>query len=402
MKTDQLLPSVRPLDISPFQNERDEQYFALHDLTQVAPRPLAVSWPGYFILMHLDGRHTCQDVQSAFVDHFGQAISIAQINEMIDILDRALLLQTPSFQEAYTRLRNEYCASDARDCRHKYPPAPELRSLIEKMLEAGVAMKTADLRGLIAPHLDYARGGRCYADAYASLCAAPPADRYVILGTNHYGRSGAAVATTKDFLTPLGRTPTDREFIKRLELGLGQTITEDQFDHNSEHSIELQVQILQTCQAGHPFEIVPILCPDPSGPSGTQPHDGKGPDLGDFADMLARLVADSDQRTILIAGADLSHVGRRFGDEAPTTPEFLERVGRDDRMLLDLLESRLEDAFIEELRMSENPTRVCGAGCIYALLRATPDQPCRVLRYEQAVDMETETHVTCAAAIVGR
>ena len=132
------------------------------------------------------------------------------------------------------------------------------------------------------------------------------------------------------------------------------------------------------------------------------PHDGRGPDLGDFADTLAQLIANDQRRTVLIAGADLSHVGQHFGDEQPTTPEFLQQVERDDRTLLGLLESRLEEAFVEELRMSENPTRVCSAGCIYTLLRALPEQPCRVIRYEQAVDMAAETHVTCAAAVVGK
>ncbi len=402
METNQKLPAVRPLEVAPFHNERDEMYFALHDLTQVAPRPIAVSLPGYFVLTHLDGEHTCGEVQAAFLKQFGQMISADQIEQMLTSLDRALMLDNDCFEQAYARQRREYRTARTRDNRHRYPPGPELRAAIEKMLEQGSPAKVANLRGIIAPHLDYRRGGRCYADAYATLAQAPPAERYVILGTNHFGRSSSVVATTKDFETPLGRATTDREFITQLELMLGQSLCEHQFDHKVEHSVELQVHILQVCRAGHPFEIVPVLCPDPSGPTGTLPHDGRGPDLGDFADALVQLLASDERRTVLIAGADLSHIGQRFGDEQPTTPEFLQRVERDDRQLLDLLESRLEEAFVEELRMSENPTRVCSAGCIYALLRTLPEQPCQVLRYEQAVDMAADTHVTCAAAVVGK
>ena len=93
-------------------------------------------------------------------------------------------------------------------------------------------------------------------------------------------------------------------------------------------------------------------------------------------------------------------MGEHFGDERPTTPEFLEHVGRLDRKLLALLETRNEDAFVTELG-ANNPTRICGFGCIYALLRIVPDRPCRVLSYHQAVDFEARTHVTCAAAIIG-
>ena len=208
--------------------------------------------------------------------------------------------------------------------------------------------------------------------------------------------------TAKDFQTPLGRVTTDREFVEQAEAALGQPLCEDEFDHTAEHSIELQVQILQVLRPEQDFSIVPVLCPDVCGPTGTAPRDGQGVDVRGFADVLSRLLGATPQRTVLIAGADLSHVGQRFGDEAAATPASLERVGTDDQDLLQLLEQRREDAFVERLREAGNPTRVCSAGCIYALLRALPDQPCRILRYHQATDMASDTHVTCAAAVVGK
>jgi AmmeMemoRadiSam system protein B len=401
METNQRLPAVRALEVAPFRNERDEMYFALHDLTQVAPRPIAVSLPGYFVLTHLDGEHTYGQVQAAFLKQFGQWISTDQIHQMVVSLDQALMLDNEGYERAYARRRAEFLAARTRDNRHRYPPGPELKTAIEEMVASGSPTPVVDLRGIIAPHLDYRRGAPCYADVYRTLIQVPPAERYVILGTNHFGRSSSAVATSKDFITPLGCVAVDRDFIRQLELSLGQSVCEHQFDHSVEHSIELQVHILQVCQADHPFQIVPVLCPDPSAPTGTMPHDGCGPDLGDFADALAQLLNSDERRTVLIAAADLSHVGQHFGDELPTTPEFLRQVERDDHTLLGLLGSRREDAFVEELRMCGNPTRVCSAGCIYTLLRALPERTCRVIRYHQAVDMASETHVTCAAAVVG-
>ena len=397
----QKLPAVRPLEVTPFRNESDELFFALQDLTQVAPRPIAVSLPGYFVLAHLDGEHTCQDIQTAFIKQFGQLISAEQIQQLIGTLDQALMLDNANFQQAYALRRNEYLAAETRDNCGRWPPADELRSQIEQMLECGSPAPIEEARGIIAPHLDYERGGPCYADAYATLAQMPPAGRYVILGTNHFGRASSPVATRKDFTTPLGRVTTDRVFIERLEAALGQSLCEHEFDHSSEHSVELQVHVLQVCQGGSSFTIVPILCPDPTGPTGTAPHDGRGPDLGAFADALARMLESDGHRTVLITGADLSHVGEHFGDEAPTTPTRLAEVQRQDRELLDLLEQRQDAAFVETIRAAGNPTRICSAGCIYALLRALPGQPCRLLRYHQAVNMEAEMHVTCAAAVVG-
>lgn len=401
MQPDHRLPAVRALDVTPFRNESDELHFALRDLTQVAPQPIAVSLPGYFVLTQLDGEHTCRDVQTAFLKQFGQIISAEQIKHMITVLDKALMLDNAGFERAYALRRNDYLAAEARDNRERWPTATELHSQIRQILERGSPALVQDVRGIIAPHLDYDRGAPCYADAYATLAQAPPAERYVILGTNHFGRSSCVVATRKDFDTPLGHVATDRSFIDRLEGALGQSLCEHEFDHSAEHSIELQVHVLQACYPERPLAIVPILCPDPTGPTGTVPHDGRGPDLGDFADALAQLLGNDERRTVLITSADLSHVGQHFGDESPTTPTALEQVERQDRQLLDLLEQRREEAFVEAIRATANPTRICSVGCIYALLRALPERPCRVLRYHQAVNMAAETHVTCAAAVLG-
>jgi len=402
------LPPLRPLEVSPFRNARNELYFALRDLTQVAPHPLAVSLPGYFVLSQLDGQRTCRDIQLAFLRQFGQLITTEQIQQVVQALDQALMLDSAAYHAAYAKLEAEYLASQTRDSRGRYPDADLLRAEIEALLARGSAQalpsaaELGDVCGIIAPHLDYQRGGPCYADAYAALARAAPAERYVILGTNHFGRSSTVVATGKDFSTPLGQVATDQAFIRRLEAALGTSICRHEFDHNAEHSVELQVHILQVLHGSTGrFRIVPILCPDPCDPGRSTAPDGAGPGLTDFADALGRLVARDRRRTVLIAGADLSHVGQHFGDPGPTTRAFLRQIARADRHLLRLLEARREEEFVAMLRASQNPTRICSAGCIYALLRALPDRPCRVLRYHQAVCMEAETHVTCMAAVVG-
>ncbi|HPM22776.1 MAG TPA: AmmeMemoRadiSam system protein B [Phycisphaerae bacterium] len=400
MTTDNKLPAVRPIEVVPFRRDDGEIYFALHDPAQLSTDSLAISPAGYFVLAHLDGEHTAADIQAAFREHAGMELPAAEIHQLVEVLDAALLLQGDRVLQVLAERRAAYQAAPARDNRDHAPSADELRTEIAGLLARGVAAPVRDVRGIIAPHLDYARGGPCYADAYATLAQAPPADRYVILGTNHFGESTAVVATRKDFWTPLGAVQTDREFIARLESALGTSICTGEHDHAREHSVELQVHILQTIMGSRPFEIVPLLCPGACGPTGTAPIDGHGPDLHAVAQALANLVADGDRRTVLIAGADLSHVGQRFGDPEPTTPEFLAAVARTDRELLDMLERREEEAFVAKLAADDNPTRVCSSGGIFTMLQALPGRSCKVLSYHQAVDMAHETHVTCTAAVV--
>ncbi len=395
------LPALRSLDVTPVQEEGEESLqFVVHDRIHIAPQTLAVSPAGYFVLAHLDGQHSCADIQAAFQQQLGLHVPTEQILELVRVLDEALLLHGERFEQAYERRRADFRAAPHRDNRERYPDATALRAEIEELLVAGTAAPVHDVRGLIAPHLDYARGAPCYADAYATLAQTPVADRYVILGTNHSGRSAGVVATTKSFCTPLGVVATDGDFIERLESRLGVSLTVEELDHLWEHSIELQVHILQVIAGDRSFQIVPLLCPNPCREADAAPAESTASALARFADALGMLVAEGNARTVVLAGADLSHIGRPFGDWAPITPVILAELAKAERHLLTLLETRQEEQFLRRIAVTGNPTRICSAGCIYAALRSLPRHACRVLRYHQAVDYGSQTHVTCAAAVI--
>lgn len=394
------LPALRTIDVLPFRNEENEVFVALRDNSRICDSPLALSLAGYFVAAHLDGRRTADDIAELFEAEFGEPLPAEQFQHLLTSLDQALLLDNERFAAAYTLRAEAYRASDARDNREVWGNPARMRDELEQLLATGEPADAAGLAGLIAPHLDYTRGAPCYADAYATLARAPRADRYVILGTNHFGRARSVVTTRKDFLTPLGRVPTDRAFLESLDRRLGFDLAAREFDHLAEHSVELQVHLLQVALEDHAFQVVPVLCPDPTGPTGLRPLDGVGPDLGEFADALAELIAADPRSTVLIAGADLSHVGQRFGEPEPTDRTFLKVIAEEDRRLLSLLEQRREEQFVADVRETQNATRICSVGCIYALLRALPQRACRILRYHQAVDFESETHVTCCAALI--
>lgn len=399
MHADEQLPALRAIEVRPAQPPAGEPQFFLLDRQGIAPGALAVSAAGYFVLAHLDGQNTCQDVQRAFLKHTGMQLPAEQITRLVQTLDEACLLEGERYERALAERAAAYRAAPARDNRAKYPAADALRTALQQIVASGTPAPVADVRGLIAPHLDYERGTPCYADAYATLAASGPAERYVILGTNHAGASLDIVATTKDFQTPLGLVQTDRAFLAALEGHLGGSLCERELEHDWEHSIELQVHLLQVIQPEVPFEIVPILCPNLCSEfeaGGADP----GARLAALAAALRATLVDG-RRTVLIAGADLSHIGQAFGDPAPTTEERLAEVERCDQEILRPLVEGNAEAFRAGLCRSGNPTRVCSGGCMYTLAKTLTDVPCRLLRYHQAVDHGQETHVTCMAAVLG-
>jgi AmmeMemoRadiSam system protein B len=396
-------PRLRPVEAFPAEHE-GEQMVLIQDSSGLADGPLVVSPAGFFILTHFDGQHTLDDIQAAFQSQFNQELARDQLETMIEQLDVAHYLDTERFARFYQGLVDAYRAAPTRVSREAAAYGAEKDGLgptIDRML-GGCTINprpkpSPRLVGLVAPHLDYPRGGPCYAAAYRVMADAGPLHRVIILGTNHFGRGLSVVATGKDFETPLGTTRTDRDFLAALEARCGAALCRHEFDHLREHSVELQVLVLQQLLGPANFQIVPVLCPDPCGPTGTAPADGDGVDLRRFAGALGELVREDARRTLVVAGADLSHFGRRFGDDCDLDEDFTGEVERKDREALGALVSGACDSFVSCVRARENDTRICSAGSIFALAAAFPGARPELLKYHQAVDRETGTGVSCSA-----
>src|SRR6185436_5209532 len=122
------------------------------------------------------------------------------------------------------------------------------------------ARREEPLSGILAPHIDFNRGGPCYTFAYRELAERCDADLYVILGVAHLSPPNPFVVTSKDYETPLGTVSTDREVVAALEKRLGKKIYDHEPVHRSEHSAEFQAVFLKHARPSAKFTVVPILC----------------------------------------------------------------------------------------------------------------------------------------------
>lgn len=396
-------PRLRPLEAFrlPEPEDSNNNVVGLSDSSGLSDVVLTLSASALHILSMMDGTMSCEALIEKFNTTHDQNLSPQTVSTMIDHLEQAHFLEGPSFENYYQSLIDQYRSSGVRNMPHAASLGLEDDSgkLFDDMLAQEPSSKiSSPVRGLVAPHLDYPRGATCYAQAYGVLHNQPVPDRIVILGTNHFGRSTSVVTTGNDFQTPLGLTMTDRDFIGRIEKKCGD-LRQYELDHKREHSIELQVAWLQHLLGADQFEMVAFLCHDPCGFNGTASYDGKGVDLVDFAEALREVIAEDEKTTLLVAGADLSHVGENFGDTKKLDESFLQEVQNHDREALDRLVNQGPDAFIKFLREKENFTHICSAGCIFTLARVLPDAQVKMLRYHQAVDQSTQTCVTCIAMV---
>jgi len=193
--------------------------------------------------------------------------------------------------------------------------------------------------------------------------------------------------TRKDYDTPLGPAPVARDFVEALASRAGQDCFGSELAHRAEHSIEFQAVFLRYLYAGRrDVEIVPVLT--------SFAHEalarGRGPEddprVPRFLEALDATIAASGRRVALVAGADLAHVGPRFGDPEPVSADDLERIGREDREMLAAVEAADAGAFFESVARDDDRRRICGLSPIYALLRALGGGRGALRRYAQWPD----------------
>lgn len=393
-------PCLRPLEAEPHE-ERGR--IIIRDPTQLAKGALLVGEEQLTLLTLLDGTRQHMEIQMEFARRTGQMLLGHELSSLLGQLGEAGYLDGPPFEAYYQELVDQYRAAPYRPLRDRNSygaPASALHEFLDSILDDAPQEDTpaacGKLAGIVTPHLDFPRGSVCYGAGFNALGDFRPT-RVVVLGTNHFGRSRSVVTTGKDWETPWGVVPTDREFIERLGAACGANLAPYELDHLREHSIELQVIWLHHL-LGDGFRVVPFLCPDPSRKRGTAPGDPGCVDLRHFAEELGRLVREDPEPTLLIASADLSHVGGYFGDEAELTDEFVQSIGAADQAGLAHVDRNDPEAYRAHMGRTKNPTRVCSVGCIYTLMTALgPDAKAQRLRYHQAVTPEWQNCVTCAA-----
>jgi len=392
-------PSLRPVEAFHWDGE-DGDVVGLRDGTGLSEMVLTMSEPVLMALSLMNGKTTCAQIQQHFFDQTGQALSSETMQMLLNHLQDAHFLEGPAFEAHYQGLVDDYFAQDARPMQSADAlGVDETGEIFKDMLAIStVDMPTGKVLGVVAPHLDYPRGRPCYAMAYGALVGRATPDRVIILGTNHFGRSPSIVATGKNFQTPLGTTHTDGDFLDRLERRCGSLRTFE-MDHAREHSVELQVAWLQFLYGANTFEIVPFLCPDPCMATDQVSANHGDMTLNDFADALRDEIDLDAADTLIVAGADLSHVGAAFGDDSQLTDDFLAIVEKKDRTSLACMVSRRSEAFIQSVARDENNTRVCSAGCMSVISRVLDDAQVSLLGYHQAVDQDTQTCVTCCALL---
>jgi AmmeMemoRadiSam system protein B len=374
------------------------EVLCLRDPQQYCEAVVYVPAQAASILGLFDGQHSLLDIQAAFARRFGSLLFREQLLEVIQSLDEHLLLDSPRFaarraevEEGFRRARSRTAWLAGRS--YSLEPGA-LRQQLDGYFTAAEgpgatppSPSAAGLVGLVVPHIDFTRGGPCYGWGYRELEGAPPVDRWVILGTVHAAIERAFALTRKDFETPLGIVQIDQEFLDRLLAVGGSLYLEDELAHRGEHSIEFQAVFLRhRTPSASPVRIVPILCGSLHRFVEDRRSPGQEQGIQRFVAALRDTMATLGGRTVVVASADLAHVGPRFGDSRPITPGQLREVEDADREMLAAVESGDAEAVFHAVARDGDRRRICGLPPIYTAMRILPGAWGRLLRYTQWPD----------------
>ncbi|HEY3788549.1 MAG TPA: AmmeMemoRadiSam system protein B [Urbifossiella sp.] len=403
--TETLDPSHRPRLRPTLAAEPADNGVRIFDPQRVG-QPLQLTQLGLEMVRRFDGVNTLRDVQAAIAKLSRHLVPFEIFSSLIAALDDAWLLDSPRFAERIGGpVRRPTCIgcydADPIKMREQFRQlftAPGGPGVPEIGREGAVRSPHGKLRAALLPHMDYARGNITYGWGFKELVEQTDATVFVIVATSHYSHHRFTL-TRQHFETPLGIVETDQNYIDHIVREFGNGLFDDPLAHIPEHSIELEVVLLQfLLERRRPFKIVPLLC----GSFGDCVHQGSSPakarDIGKMIAALKAAEAKCPESVCYLISGDLAHIGPKFGDTAKAAGPWLEASRLQDNAILAEIAKADPASYFDVIAAEGDARRICGLPPTYVALEAIRPRTGRVLHYQQFVHPEGHESVSFAAA----
>jgi AmmeMemoRadiSam system protein B len=400
-------PKLRAVDARPVIHQ-GRHFVLLRDPLQLSDKTLLVPQLLAPALTLCDGtREDANALSIALEIRFGLRIEPSFIDQFLVALDEALLLDNDRFAQAKERALAEYRRSPFRPpalAGRSYPAdANELRRLLASYMDQAADVSSlppsSEVRGLVSPHIDYERGGTVYARVWKRAQEmVREAELVVLLGTDHYGGDSLITLTRQNYATPFGVLPTARELVELAAKAIGEEVAfAGELNHRGEHSIELAAVWLHYIREGKSVELLPVLCGSfhRSTCGDADPQDD--PAIKGLLEVLKKSI--EGRRAIVVAAADLSHVGPAFGGP-PIDLSGRARLKEADGELIDRICAGDAQGFLAAIKRSEDRNNVCGVSPIYLALKAIERAQGEQVAYDRCPADENNTSLVSICGVV--
>jgi len=229
-----------------------------------------------------------------------------------------------------------------------YPAdADALRKQLADFFSKADVEPTDNVIAVILPHAGYRYSGQTA--AYGLKAVKGKYKRVVVIGPSHHGymEQVLSVPIVTHYRTPLGLVPVDTGFVEKLlKFKIFQNLP---YVHRYEHSVQIEVPLLQFCQKD--FKLVPVVAGDCSFET-----------IKKAAGILRSLV---DEQTLVVASSDFVHYGPRYGF-TPFKENVPEQIKKLDMGAYDYIAKLDGKGFLDYIR--KTGATICGRVPIAILL----------------------------------
>ena len=394
------IPGIRhDLNIVPIKDDgRDLLYF--HDVMGYASPNFALDSQVKTVLSLINNKTSVKEICKLSNGN----ISTDELLEFIQLLDQNRILNTKHFKLFSNKIEKQFEKSTVRKpalAGRSYPENPEqLNEYLTSFFEGINPSLTQDIKALYAPHIELSVGQNQYAEAFSHLSNLTP-KRVVILATSHYAGyfpdiydGKPFIATHKDFKLPHRLIETDRDYLSRLSVSdANNGVTFSDRAHRIEHSIETHL-LFASYFWKHDFLVIPILI----GSFDEILYHNSGDLAGKIDRFTDQLKALDDDDTFYLISGDLSHIGKKFGDQ--TRADLMrDKVQSIDKNFLEASANLETDQLLKNLASHYDSSRICGFPPLYTFINTFEHLNGDQINYHWWDETTTESAVSFGSII---
>lgn len=390
-------PRLRWIDAHPFMNEGREM-FIISDAEGIMENSLIVSKDILLIISLMDGSRSLRDIQADYMRIYGELLHMERLEEIVTAMDQSYLLFNENYKSRFADIKIEYEKDPVRRpalAGRSYPAnRMDLLMALDEMFKAApLGGVNGELAAILAPHIDYMRGIHVYQKIYPYLRHTRK-PLIVVFGTCHNVTEKIWNISLKDFETPLDIATVSQELKNLVQNNTVLRNYINEWPHRNEHSIELQIPLIQF-NTTDDFEILPIL-------TGSMHEYIEGvrdihdKTLTELVDNLQEVLSTYGKPYLIIAGADLAHIGAQFGDPYPMDAFALGRSKTKDDEILACVREVDAQSFFNVIKSERDERRICGLTPIYFLLKLMEGCTSEIVSYDQWTDGKSSVSFTGA------
>ena len=281
---------IRNLEIIPFENK-----FLIRDSLGIS-KEMILNRESFILFSMIDGEEKIEDIKSKFLRNTGIILSDFEIINFIKEMDKNYVFLNENFFKKIEEEKIKMMEMPFKEIKFSFD-FEKIKNEIDK-IEFNFSY---DIKGMIVPHIDINVAFDTYLKSYSYLKKLNKRI-FLILGVPHFYSENILSIFPKNYKFLDKIIKVEEEIIKNFKNKFELDIFKDIIAFKNEHSIEFPIIFLSLIKEN--FYIIPCLV-----------SRSEKENLKKIANIIFECINLFKEEIFLISSVDLSHVGKKFGDE---------------------------------------------------------------------------------------